>query len=232
MHHPYRRKIGLRWRSEPGNVWVIPTQRGETTHGSGHALRRDAVFLTRTEFGTSDALHRLDERPHQSSPDRPDLPMIPTEEPWSDEDPPTFPQVLHAKRVLVAEDDAAMRDLLLLVLRERGYAVDCVSSGSQMMRVLSERRPDGSLAEPFDLIVTDVRMPGASGLDAIDQLRRAGGITPVIAVTAFPHDATRDRAQRLEIRLLAKPLDLDTLRHAVKAALDSTFAEPSAERKP
>ena len=157
--------------------------------------------------------------------------MIPTEEPWSDEDPPVFPQVAHPKRVLVAEDDAAMRDLLLLVLRERGYAVDCVSSGSQMMRVLLERRPDGSLAEPFDLIVTDVRMPGASGLDAIDQLRRAGGITPVIAVTAFPHDATRNRAQRLEIRLLAKPFDLDSLRDAVAAALDSTHANSSEERQ-
>lgn len=162
--------------------------------------------------------------------------MIPEEEPWSEEAPPRFPRAKHPKRVLVAEDDAAMRDLLLLVLRERGYAVDCVSSGSQMMRVLSERRADGSLAEPFDLIVTDVRMPGASGLDAIDQLRRAGGMTPVIAVTAFPHDATRNRAQRLEISLLAKPFDLDSLRNAVKAALASSNSDadtdPDAECEP
>jgi len=155
--------------------------------------------------------------------------MIQTEEPWNDEDPPNWPQVAHPKRVLVAEDDAAMRDLLLMVLRERGYAVDCVSSGSQMMSVLSERRADGSLVERFDLIVTDVRMPGASGLDAIDQLRRAGGVTPVIAVTAFPHDATRNRAQRLEIRLLAKPFDLDSLRSAVEAAFAPTPAAAGEE---
>jgi len=158
--------------------------------------------------------------------------MIASEEPWTEEAPLPFPQARHAKRVLVAEDDAAMRDLLLLVLRERGYAVDCVSSGSQMMSVLSERDPDGSLAQPFDLIVTDVRMPGASGLDAIDQLRRAGGTTPVIAVTAFPHDATRNRAQRLEISLLAKPFDLDSLRNAVQGALASSVADPDAEREP
>jgi len=150
--------------------------------------------------------------------------MTIAEEPWSEDEPPTWPQAAHPKRVLVAEDDAAMRDLLLLVLRERGYAVDCVSSGSQMIQLLSERHPDGSLAERFDLIVTDVRMPGASGLDAIDQLRRAGGLTPVIAVTAFPHDATRNRARRLEIQLLAKPFDLDALRNAVEAALDSAPA--------
>jgi len=159
--------------------------------------------------------------------------MIAADEPWNEESAPNWPQVAHPKRVLVAEDDAAMRDLLLIVLRERGYAVDCVSSGSQMIRVLSERRPDGSLAEQFDLIVTDVRMPGASGLDAIDQLRRAGGATPVIAVTAFPHDATRNRAQRLEIRLLAKPFDLDSLRNAVEAALDSSLpSKRSEEREP
>ena len=158
--------------------------------------------------------------------------MIAAEELWSEEEPPTWPQGPHPKRVLVAEDDAAMRDLLLLVLRERGYAVDCVSSGSQMISVLSERHADGSLAVPFDLIVTDVRMPGASGLDAIDQLRRAGGMTPVIAVTAFPHDSTRNRAERLEIRLLAKPFDLDTLRAAVAAALDSGPEPGNPEHQP
>jgi len=150
-------------------------------------------------------------------------PGIAAEDSWGEEDPPTWPPGVHPKRVLVAEDDAAMRDLLLLVLRERGHTVDCVNSGSQMIRALSERRSDGALAEPFDLIVTDVRMPGASGLDAIEHLRRAGGLTPVIAVTAFPHDSTRTRAQRLRIRLLAKPFDLDTLRDAVESALDSTL---------
>ena len=147
--------------------------------------------------------------------------MTTAEEIWNEDEPPSWPRGAHPRRVLVAEDDAAMRDLLLLVLRERGYDVDCVSNGAQMSSVLSQRHPDGSLAEPFDLIVTDVRMPGVSGLDAIEQLRRAGGMTPVIAVTAFPHDATRTRAHRLEIRLLAKPFDLDALREAVKAALDS-----------
>jgi CheY-like chemotaxis protein len=174
----------------------------------------------------------LDANRHQSPLRGRELPMSPPEEPWSEDDALVFPQVVQPKRVLVAEDDAPMRDLLLLVLRERGYAVDCVSSGSQLMRVLSQRRPDGSLAEPFDLIVTDVRMPGASGLDAVDQLRREGGITPVIAVTAFPHDATRNRAKRLEIRLLAKPFDLDSLRSAVSAALDSSFTEAFEEREP
>ena len=157
--------------------------------------------------------------------------MASAEESWSENEPASWPQSAHSKRVLVAEDDAAMRDLLLLVLQERGYAVDCVSSGSQMIHVLSERHPDGSLAQRFDLIVTDVRMPGVSGLDAVDRLRRAGSTTPVIAVTAFPHDATRNRAQRLEIRLLAKPFDLDALRDTVEEVLSGKRA-PAVAAQP
>ena len=150
---------------------------------------------------------------------------VASESRWSDEEQPTWPTAKLGKRVLVAEDDSAMRELLMLVLTERGYEVDSVSSGSEMIRLLSESNQGGSLAERFDLIITDVRMPGVSGLDAVDQLRRGGNRTPVIVVTAFPHDGTRSRAQRLETCLLAKPFDLDALRYAVHAALDSTLAE-------
>jgi CheY-like chemotaxis protein len=150
--------------------------------------------------------------------------MIASESTWGDEEP-TWPTATLGKRVLVAEDHAAMRELLMLVLAERGYDVDSVSNGSEMIRLLSESSPDGSLASRFDLIITDLRMPGVSGLDAVDRLRRDGNRTPVIAVTAFPHDSTRTRAQSLEIQLLAKPFDLDTFRDAVHAALGSTLAE-------
>jgi two-component system response regulator AtoC len=131
----------------------------------------------------------------------------------------TWSGVTLGKRVLVADDDAAMRYLLTLVLHERGYEVYCVSSGTEMLDRLSDRGAHGLRRNRFDLIVTDVRMPGASGLDVVDQLRRDGDSTPVIAVTAFPHDATQSRARRLAIRLLAKPFDLDTLRQAVDLAL-------------
>ena len=142
------------------------------------------------------------------------------DETWG-EGQPAWPRATPEKRVLIAEDDSAMRELLVLVLRERGYEVDTVCSGSELLRVLFEAGPKGTLVRHFDLIVTDVRMPGASGLDAVDQLRRRGDLTRVIAVTAFPHDATRHRARQLEVQLLAKPFDLDALRSAVDAALDS-----------
>ena len=141
-----------------------------------------------------------------------------------EDEEPTWPRSERRKRVLVAEDSPAMRELLMLVLRERGYEVTCASSGSEMLSVLSTCQSVGALAERFDLIVTDVRMPGASGLDVIDRLRRDGGCTPVIAVTAFPLDRTVERSRRLGVQLLAKPFDLDALRSAIEVALNPTLA--------
>jgi DNA-binding response OmpR family regulator len=119
------------------------------------------------------------------------------------------------RRLLVAEDDSAMRDLLALVLRERGYQVATVNDGAQLRNLLST--PD----RHFDLIIADVNMPGGSGLDVIDRLRQAGDTTPVLIVTAFPLEDIRQRARGLEVRLLAKPFDLDTLRSAVDREIRS-----------
>jgi DNA-binding response OmpR family regulator len=73
-------------------------------------------------------------------------------------------------------------------------------------------------------------MPGASGLDVIDQLRELGDATPVIIVTAFPQEEVLERARGLDIRLLAKPFELDTLRAAVDWAIRSNA--PHSWRSP
>lgn len=119
------------------------------------------------------------------------------------------------RRVVLAEDDSAMREMLAVVLSEAGYQVTTVADGAELARFLREPAPGTHL----DLIVTDVNMPGGSGLDVIDQLRRDGDDTPVIVVTAFPQEDIRKRARELGIRLLAKPFELETLRAAVDWAI-------------
>ena len=115
------------------------------------------------------------------------------------------------RRVLLAEDDQAMREILALVLSEAGYQVTTVADGAELRRSLREVR--------FDLVVTDVNMPGGSGLDVIELLRQNGDTTPVIVVTAFPQAEIRVRARALGLRLLAKPFELETLRAAVDWAI-------------
>ena len=135
-------------------------------------------------------------------------------------EPPAFQGLPVGRRVLIAEDEPAMLEVLSTVLRERGYQVATVRSGTELNDVLSE-----SPATRFDLIVSDVRMPGPSGLDVIDRLREAGDVTPVVVVTAFPQDDVLERARGLEVRLLAKPFELDTLRAAVDWAIRSNASK-------
>lgn len=115
------------------------------------------------------------------------------------------------RRVLLAEDDQAMREILAMVLSEAGYQVATVADGAELRRLLREVH--------FELVVTDVNMPGGSGLDVIELLRQNGDTTPVIVVTAFPQAEIRKRAQALGLRLLAKPFELETLRAAVDWAI-------------
>ncbi|HEY0469155.1 MAG TPA: response regulator [Polyangiaceae bacterium] len=119
------------------------------------------------------------------------------------------------RSVILAEDDLALQQLLALVLSESGYQVTTVSDGSELRRLLGDPAPNAH----FDLIVTDVKMPGGSGLDVIERLRQSGDNTPVIVVTAFPQDDVRMRARELGLRLLAKPVELETLRAAVDWAI-------------
>ncbi|MES1173174.1 MAG: response regulator [Myxococcales bacterium] len=133
---------------------------------------------------------------------------------WTDERPP-WTGLPVGRRVLIAEDDATLRDIFATVLRERGYQVATVSTGTELHRVLDT----ASLPQPFDLIITDVIMPGISGLDVIDELRRSGDTTPVVIVTAFAQSEVQQRARGLEVRLLSKPFELETLRSAVDWAI-------------
>jgi DNA-binding response OmpR family regulator len=119
------------------------------------------------------------------------------------------------RSVLLAEDDVALQEILAMVLSEAGYQVATVSNGSGLRQSLWETTPEGR----FDLIVTDVNMPGGSGLDVIELLRQNGDTTPVIIVTAFPQDDVRKRTKDLGLRLLAKPFELEALRAAVDWAI-------------
>jgi len=105
--------------------------------------------------------------------------------------------------------------MLAVVLSDAGYQVSTVADGEKFARLLRE----SVTTARFDLIVTDVNMPGSSGLDVIGQLRESGDDTPVIVVTAFPQEDIRMRARELGLRLLAKPFELETLRAAVDWAI-------------
>lgn len=123
-------------------------------------------------------------------------------------------------RVLVAEDDAEMRALLVEALRGDGFEVLEARHGSELMQLLAARLDEGGELRMLDLLVSDVRMPGWSGLDVLQALREVHARIPVILITAFGAAELHARAREYGACVMFdKPFDVDDLRTAVVNAL-------------
>ena len=118
-------------------------------------------------------------------------------------------------RVVLAEDDAELRRLVAAALRADGVRVEEAANGSEMLEALEDA---ARKQEPVDVVITDVRMPGLTGLQALDWLDRVRAWRPkTIVITAFPDPMTTLRAEQLGVHLVAKPFELDDLRSLVRA---------------
>jgi two-component system response regulator (stage 0 sporulation protein F) len=121
-------------------------------------------------------------------------------------------------RVLVAEDDDEIRTVICATLRDDGYDVTEAVDGSELVDWIAAT-VEGQ-AQPFDVIVSDIQMPGFTALDVMAGLRRAVSRIPIILTTAYGDASTRLTARRLGARrVLDKPFDLSALRAAVAEAL-------------
>ena len=115
-------------------------------------------------------------------------------------------------RILVVDDDAAVREALQLHLRRAGYEVTAVDTAERALRALGDLDPA--------LLITDVRMPGMSGLELLETLRETVPDLNVIVITAFEDMATAVGAIRAgAYDYLVKPLDLDQLELVLERAL-------------
>lgn len=115
-------------------------------------------------------------------------------------------------RVVLAEDDDDLRLLLTRRLEEAGLEVIELEDGFELADYLSMTRPGGGVRMQPDLVISDVRMPGRTGLEAIAQARELGLRCPVVLLTAFADAEVRAEAARLGACLvMEKPVDLDHL---------------------
>lgn len=119
-------------------------------------------------------------------------------------------------RVFIAEDDQEMRELIVFGLSQAGYDAIGVESGARLLDLLAPCITRDGLFS-VDMIITDIRMPGPSGLRVVAMLREYDQLTPIIVMTAFGGEATRAEALRLgATTVLDKPLDLDDLCEIVR----------------
>jgi excisionase family DNA binding protein len=101
-------------------------------------------------------------------------------------------------RVLVVDDEAAIRDLLSKTLALAEYDVDLAPDGRQALERLR--------VIPYDLLITDLKMPGIDGLNVIREARRLKPDIPVIIITGFSTEASAIEAVNLGVSgYLTKP---------------------------
>ncbi|WP_341891751.1 response regulator transcription factor [Variovorax sp. YR752] len=127
--------------------------------------------------------------------------------------------------ILVAEDQADIRDLLVLNLRNAGYQVTAVADGAA---ALAEQT-----AQPRDLLLLDLMMPGLDGLEVCKALRARGSAAPILMLTAKSTEL--DRVLGLELGAddyLTKPFSLAELLARVKALLRRAELLRAAQAQP
>jgi DNA-binding response OmpR family regulator len=120
--------------------------------------------------------------------------------------------------ILVVEDEPGIAFALEADLGSEGYDVTTAATGDEGLRLAK--------AQPFDLVLLDVMLPGRDGFEVCRDLRRAGVRTPVILLTARTHDA--EKVMGLELGAddyITKPYNPRELRARIKAVLRRTSPE-------
>ncbi len=121
------------------------------------------------------------------------------------------------KRILAVDDDGLVRKSLEILLREAGYEPSVASSGQEALGYLVQRH--------FDLLITDIRMPGMDGLQVIQAVRdytreMKRDPIPEIVLTAYNDEHVRESAERLGVReFLLKPFKIDEFLEVLKRHL-------------
>lgn len=116
--------------------------------------------------------------------------------------------------ILVVDDEPAMRLLLSSVLKEEGHDVAAAASGEEALQLIAKRH--------YHLVLTDLKMPGISGLELLEQVKRDDPGTAVIILTAFGTVEGAVEAMRMgAVHYLLKPLsNPEELRLSVRRVLE------------
>lgn len=125
----------------------------------------------------------------------------------------------------MAEDDADLRALLSEAMQREGCDVVEVGSGLGLEHALRDAlaRREGKDPPDIDLIVTDVRMPGRSGLEVLSWLGQTDSPIPAIVISAFCSPEVHARAKQAGARaVVEKPLGLSHLRALLRTILAPT----------
>ena len=116
--------------------------------------------------------------------------------------------------ILLVEDDPSVRNVLGRILGRLGYTVVQAGSGSEALALAAS-------SERFDLLLSDVRMPGIQGPELARRFVEVRPAVPVLLMSAFPGATAPDSGDGPAIRILEKPFETGTLARALRQLLDA-----------
>jgi DNA-binding NtrC family response regulator len=116
-------------------------------------------------------------------------------------------------KILVVDDEKLIRWSLGKALQTAGYDVDAATNGDEALQIMEKFR--------YDIVITDLRMPGLTGMELLKKIKQKGSAPPVIFVSAYLSkkvidDAIHDGA----FRCVNKPFQMENILHIVREALE------------
>lgn len=125
--------------------------------------------------------------------------------------------MIELARILIADDEETFLQSTADLLRREGYRCDCVLDAQSAIQMFGDNE--------YDLLISDIKMPGNSGLELIQNISDTNKNTPVVLITAYP--VLSSAIHSLELRVTAyliKPIDFsELLQHVVKAVEQSSL---------
>jgi len=118
-------------------------------------------------------------------------------------------------KILLVDDNAVVRDMLVDLVGSLGYVADAASGGTEALALFDRNR--------YDIVLTDLLMPGMSGWELLAAVRQRAPRMPVIIITGTP--AVGDpRAAQPGVAVLKKPIDVKALDETIKQKLSQRLA--------
>lgn len=130
----------------------------------------------------------------------------------------------HKIKVLMVDDEEQFRNTTSKILTKRGYATTLAASGEEAISILA--------AEPHDVVILDIQMPGMNGHDVLPQIKKINPGTQVIMLTGHGNlDSARESLKHRAFDYLLKPCDIDHLDRRIRDAYAAAHKGPKEERK-
>ena len=114
-------------------------------------------------------------------------------------------------KILLIDDDEDIRDIMTITLEDAGYSVICAPDGHTGLMLTSKEEPQ--------IVITDIKMPGLSGIEVLEKIKKIKPETEVIVTTGFGDIKTAVKALQYDASdFISKPIDDDALHMALKRA--------------